>query len=289
MEQKRYSDLKRGERGAYLSLVTYILLAVVKIWVAYITSSAALRADGLNNATDIIVSIAVLIGLRIAQRPPDHNHPYGHFRAETVASLVASFIIMLIGLHVLFEAMMNLFSGEVVKPDSTAAWVGTVSFIVMMGVYRYNAKLGKQIKSQAIQSVAKDNLSDALVSAAATLGILGAQFGLPWLDVVLAVIVGGIICKTAFDIFRKATYHLTDGFQEQELQAFRNTILSISEVEQVKEVKARYYGSSSAVEVVIAVDRRLDIVDAHNISTAVEKRMIEEHEAIGVLVHVEPS
>ena len=82
-----YSNLKEGEKGAWLSIWTYITLSAVKLIIGYIGSSEALKADGLNNTTDIIASIAILVGLRIAQKPPDADHQYGHMRAETVASL----------------------------------------------------------------------------------------------------------------------------------------------------------------------------------------------------------
>lgn len=94
MEQQRYHDLKMGEKGAILSIIAYICLSVIKLWIGYLSNSEALKADGLNNATDIVASVAVLIGLRLSQKPADHDHPYGHWKAETVASLIASFIMM---------------------------------------------------------------------------------------------------------------------------------------------------------------------------------------------------
>jgi len=89
MEQDRYQELKMGERGAIVSIIAYILLSALKLIVGTMANSAALRADGLNNATDIVASVAVLIGLRLSQKPPDKDHPYGHWKAETVASMVA--------------------------------------------------------------------------------------------------------------------------------------------------------------------------------------------------------
>ena len=104
-----YTNLRAGEKGAWLSIGAYIFLSAMKLIVGYIGMSAALKADGLNNTTDIIASIAVLIGLRISQRPPDVNHQYGHLRAETIASLVASFIMMVVGLQVLSTSIRSLF------------------------------------------------------------------------------------------------------------------------------------------------------------------------------------
>ncbi|KMK76632.1 cation diffusion facilitator family transporter [Alkalihalobacillus pseudalcaliphilus] len=289
MEEKRYQDLKKGEKGAVISIVAYLILAVLKLSVGFYANSAALKADGLNNATDIVVSIAVLVGLRMSQKPPDHDHPYGHWKAETVASLVASLIIMVVGIQVLIGAVPALFAGEQEAPDVIAAWVGAFSFVVMIGVFLYNRNLGKKINSQAVTAASKDNLSDALVSIGATIGIIGAQFGFAWLDPLIAVLVGLIICKTAWEIFKDATHYLTDGFEKSELDECRRTALLIDEVEEVKEVKARYYGNSSVVDIVIEVNGSLDVRDAHDISDKVEEIIKEKHRAIDVHVHVEPN
>ncbi|KYG31951.1 cation diffusion facilitator family transporter [Alkalihalobacillus trypoxylicola] len=288
VEEQRYKDLRKGERGAIISIVAYLILAILKLIVGFYADSSALKADGINNATDIVVSIAVLVGLRMSQKPPDHDHPYGHWKAETVASLVASFIIMVVGIQVLITAIPALFSSNQTAPDSIAAWVGGFSFIVMIFVFRYNRYLGKKINSQAVTAASKDNLSDALVSLGATIGIIGAQFGLAWLDPLIAVLVGFVICKTAWDIFKDATHYLTDGFEKTELDAFKETALSIDEVKEVKEVKARYYGNSSIIDIVILVNGNLDIRDAHDISTKVENLLLEKHQTFDVHVHVEP-
>src|SRR5690606_20791185 len=110
MEKVKYNDLKLGERGAIISIVAYILLSALKLFIGTKTGSTALKADGLNNATDIMASIAVLIGLRLARKPPDKDHPYGHWKAETVASMVASFIMIAVGIQVLYEAIFSIFN-----------------------------------------------------------------------------------------------------------------------------------------------------------------------------------
>src|SRR6478735_2286335 len=109
MEEQAYLDLKRGERGAVISIIAYICLSIIKLIVGVLADSEALKADGLNNATDIIASAAVLIGLKLSQRPADDDHPYGHWKAENVASLVASFIMMVVGIQVVTNAVVSIF------------------------------------------------------------------------------------------------------------------------------------------------------------------------------------
>ncbi|WP_433706912.1 cation diffusion facilitator family transporter [Paenibacillus illinoisensis] len=288
MDQLKYDNLKKGQRGAIISIIAYICLTALKLIIGSIAGSEALKADGLNNATDIVASIAVLIGLRLAQRPADKDHTYGHWKAETVASLVASFIMMAVGLQVLFEAIGSVFQGENESPDLIAAYTGIFCAVVMYLVYRFNKRLATKIKSQAVMAAARDNISDAWVSIGTVIGIAGSQFGLPWLDPVTAVIVGFLICKTAWDIFKEATHHLTDGFDVELIREYRKTIATIDGVETVKDVRARSYGNNAVVDVVITVRSDLDMHQAHDICNDVEDELLREHDVYTVHVHVEP-
>lgn len=288
MDQQKYDDLKLGERGAIISIIAYIVLSIVKLVVGYTADSAALRADGLNNTTDIIASIAVLIGLRISRRPADDNHKYGHWKSETIASMVASFIMMAVGLQVLIDTVSTLFEGKQESPDIIAAYVGIGSAVVMYFVYRYNRNLSRKINSKAVMAAAKDNLSDAWVSIGTTIGIIGSQFGMPWLDIVTAIVVGFLICKTAWDIFSEASHELSDGFDEQKLKMYEDVIFDLEGVKGIKSIKGRNYGNNEVVDVVILVNSQLNVHQAHDIATKVEDTLTEEYGVYDIHVHVEP-
>lgn len=284
-----YNDIKRGERGAWISIASYLCLSAVKLSIGYSSNSEALVADGLNNATDIVACVAVLIGLKISRRPPDSDHPYGHFRAETIASLVASFIMMAVGIQVLIQAVRNTFFGvEPETPGLLAAWVALGGAVVMLIVYRYNLKLSQRINSGALKAAAQDNKSDALVSMGAFIGIIGAQFGFPWLDPLTAAVVGLVICKTAWDIFREASHALTDGFDEHDLKRYKKTVRSTPGVLSIKEIKARKHGNNILVDVIVHVHNHLNVVESHDITEDIERRMEKEHNIAYVHVHIEP-
>ncbi|PKG23369.1 cation diffusion facilitator family transporter [Niallia nealsonii] len=289
MEQKKYNDLKLGERGAIISIIAYICLSVLKYLIGLTTHSEALKADGLNNATDIVASLAVLIGLKISQKPADADHRYGHWKSETVASMIASFIMMAVGLQVLYGAIISVWEGKSESPDALAAAVGLFCAVVMYVVYRYNKKLATKINSQSVMAAAKDNLSDAWVGIGTAIGIIGSQFQLPWLDPLAAAIVGFLICRTAWEIFRDASHYLTDGFDEGLIKEYKATILNTFGVKGVKDIRARNYGSNTVVDIVILVNSTLELRDAHDISTKVEDILIEKHNVYEVHVHVEPN
>ncbi|MDC3416754.1 cation diffusion facilitator family transporter [Aquibacillus salsiterrae] len=289
MEEQKYRNLKLGERGAIISITAYVILSIFKLVIGYLTNSAALQADGLNNTTDIIASIAVLIGLRLSQKPPDHNHGYGHWKSETIASMVASFIMMAVGLQVLIEGFVTIFEGRSDTPDSTAAYVGIFAAVVMYFVYLYNKRLAEKINSKAVMAAAKDNISDAWVSIGTTVGILGSQFGMPWLDTVTAILVGFLICKTAWDIFSQASHELSDGFDIEKIRLYRQVIMALEGVVDIKEIKGRNYGNNEIIDVVIQVNSSLNINEAHDIATKVETVMVNDYQVYDVHVHVEPN
>lgn len=283
-----YGDIRKGERGAMVSIAAYLVLSAFKLVSGYLFHSSALLADGFNNLTDIVASAAVLIGLRISRKPPDSDHPYGHFRAETVAALLASFIMAVVGIQVIVEAVRSLFEGAKVMPELWSAGVAILCAIAMFGVYIYNRRLAKSINSGALMAAAKDNLSDALVSIGAAVGIIGAQFGLPWIDSAAAVVVGLLISKTAWDIFRDSTYRLTDGFDEDKLLDLRSSIARIPGVEGIKDLKARVHGNHVLVDVVVEVDAQITVMAGHEISDTIEEQMSRLHNIMSVQVHVEP-
>ncbi|MCP3032460.1 cation diffusion facilitator family transporter [Halobacillus sp. A1] len=283
-----YENLKRGERGAWVSIIAYLILAVTKLFVASIGNSEALRADGLNNTTDIVASVAVLIGLKISRKPPDEDHHYGHFKAETIASLIAAFIMVTIGLEVIFGTFQDIINQEVSEPSLLTAWTALTGAAIMFGVYKYNINLSSKVNSNALYAAAQDNKSDALVSVGAAIGIFGAQLGIYWLDPLAGLIVGIIICKTAWDIFYDASHRLTDGFDEQEIESIRKLIEAHPDVWAVKDVKGRLQGNQTLVDATIHINPSLTIEQGHVITDEVEKILEEELHIYHAHIHIEP-
>ena len=285
---EQYTNLRAGEKGAYLSICAYIVLSSIKLIFGYIGDSEALKADGLNNSTDIIASIAVLIGLKISQRPPDEEHRYGHFRAETISSLIASFIMIYVGIEVLIGAAENLRNPVHENPDAITIAVALFSAIVMYGVYLYNIRLADRIKSSAVKAAAYDNRSDALVSIGTAIGITAAIFGFPVIDTVTAFIIGLIIIKTAIEIFKEAVFLLADGFDSEQIKEIHEKVSKMPRVRQVVDVRGRQHGSMVLIDITVCVNPNLTVRDSHNITEEIELAVKElNHNAIS-LVHIEP-
>lgn len=281
-------QLKAGEKGVWISIVAYLLLAIVKVIVGISGHSSSLLADGLNNATDVVASVAVLIGLKIARKPPDDNHPYGHYRAETVASLIAAFILMTVGLQVFIEALKSVLFATKETPDLLTGWVALGSGVFMFLVFIYNYQLGKKSNRSSVQALAQDNLADAIVSAGVFVGIMGSQFGWFLLDSIVAFLVGVIIIRTAISIFRKAALELTDGFDTDVLEDIRETLQQQTSIQKVKSLRARNHSNQTFVDLVIVLDETLNVQDSHAITEDIEKVLHDNHRIQHVHIHIEP-
>ncbi|HDD0561001.1 TPA: cation transporter [Staphylococcus aureus] len=280
-------NLKLAQRGAYLSLIVYIILSIVKYVTGFVFNSAAVRADALNNMTDIIVSLAVIIGLKISIKPADRNHPYGHLKSENISSLLVSFVIMFVGIQVVIQNAPRLFKEDDVVPNAITIIVSLISGLIMLIVFAVNQSLAKRTKSSSLNSAAKDNLSDSLVSIGTAIGLIFTQIGFPIVDIILATLLGLLIVYTGFGIFKEAIFMLSDGFNETELEAYRNDILEVDEVQEVKSIKGRYHGSGVFIDVTIVVDANLSLVEAHQICDNVEHHLRKKGIS-SVYVHPEP-
>ncbi|WP_230199153.1 cation diffusion facilitator family transporter [Risungbinella massiliensis] len=279
---------KLNQSAALLSIFSYICLSILKLTIGYIAHSEALTADGWNNSTDILASVAVLIGLRLAVKPPDSDHPYGHRRAETISSLVASFIMFVVGLEVLFSAGQKIVLGPTDHPDPIAIWVCLFGALVMGLVYQINVRIAKKTQSQAVMAAAKDNLSDALVSIGAAIGIIAAQFQMAWLDSITALIVGLIILKTAYDIFQESSHNLSDGINTEVLDQIYHQICQIEGVSQVADIKGRVHGKDLLLDIDIHVHPELTVYESHLITEEMEDLLKRNFQISHIQIHVEP-
>lgn len=281
------NKLKLAQRGAYLSIITYIILSVAKYYFGVEYDSAAVRADALNNMTDIFASLAVLIGLKISIRPPDDNHPYGHLKSENIASLVVSFIIIFVGVQVLFENLPAVFSPVVSTPDPVVIYISIASGLIMLAVFFINSKLAEKTNSSSLKSAAMDNMSDSMISFGTAAGLILTQLGLPVADVIIASILGVLIMYTGFKILKGAVFALSDGYDDADLIEHKEDVLEVPGVMDVKSIKGRYHGSSIFLDVTIIVDPEISITEAHHICDQVEEHMHDKG-IMSLYVHPEP-
>lgn len=283
------TNLKLAERGALLSIGAYIVLSGIKLVAGQLFHSDALRADAFNNISDIIGNIAVLVGLKMAQKPADTDHKFGHWKMEDLASLITSFIMFVVGFQVLYDTLQKLISNSSIEIDIMGAIVGIFSALVMLAVYLYNNRLAKKVRSKALEAAAKDNLSDAVTSIGTSIAIFAAAFNFPIVDKIAAIIITFFILKTAYDIFMESFFTLSDGFDENLLKKYEEDILKLPKIVSVKSQRGRTYGANVYLDVVLEMNPDLSVYESHEVTEQVEQLLTLKHGVFDVDIHVEPS
>lgn len=278
-----------SQKGAWLSIGTYVFLTVAKLAAGYVTGSQAMTADGLNNATDVLGSVAVLAGLKIAQQPADEEHRYGHERAEGVASLVVATIMGLVSIDVGVAAVKSIANPSTEPPAFWGLWVSLAAATVMFALYAYNMNLAKRTHSKALEAAAYDHRSDALISIGAAVGILGAQFGLVWADPLAGFAVAVMVARTAWGIGKDAAFMLMDGFPDVDrVTSLRRQVHQVEGVSRVRSLRCRQMGASVAVDVTVIVSAHMSVVEAHEVADRVEETLSSAEDVQMVHVHIEP-
>lgn len=285
----RAQQLKIAERGAIISIITYTILAAIKIGIGKWGHSEALTADGWNNFTDILGSIFVLVGLRLSRKPKDSTHQYGHWKIEAIASLLTSIVMFLVGLNVLIPTITRMIRHQMEKPDMLSCIVGFISGGVMFIVYSFNKNLAQRVQSQSLMAAAKDNLSDALTSIGTGIAIVASMWGLLWLDNLTALIIGFIIIKTAFEIFHQSSFELSDGFDQKDLDKYEDFIRTIPGVDGVRQMRGRRYGANIFLDVVVYMNPQMSVQESHQITETIEYRLHKQFGIFDTDVHVEPT
>lgn len=277
-----------ARRGIYLSIVTYVIISNAKLLVGSNFDSDAVFADGLNNFTDSFASIALLVGMILSQRPADQNHRYGHYKIETITTLIMSFVIFYIGITVTIDSTTALINQAYAAPTPINAVVGLSSGVIMSGVYWYNNRLGNKLNSPSLKASAKDNLSDALTSFATALSVFLSRTGILWLDGAMAIVVGLIIIKSGYDIFKESAFSLSDGFPQEDLDNYRKIVLMVPGVRAVSDIRGRNYGANIYIDITILVDPEISVQAGHAITEKVESALQKTEDVTAIDVHVEP-
>ena len=274
--------------GIRLSIISYLILSISKIAIGFWANSLGVVADGFNNISDLVVSFALLIGLKVADRPADQNHPFGHNRAEAVATLIAVSAMVFVSIDIWIDVGKAFFVEQADPIHFVAFYISILSAVIMFCVSFFNLRLSRKTKSSALRAAAMDNRSDAFVSLGAAIGILGAKWGLTWIDPLAAFLVGCLIFRTAIQIGRPAVHALMDGFDEARLAEIREKVYKIEGVQEIRELRARSHGKDVFVEMTIGVDPHLTVTQSHQLTEEIEQELMGFQNIKKVHIHVEP-
>ena len=280
-----------GQRVLKVTLAANIFLALLKIVVGFLASSAALVADGFHSISDIASSAGVLIAVAFASRPPDDNHHYGHGQAEPLAAVMIGMILFITAALLAYNMVGNLLAGEVSIPGRMALYAAFISIVVKELMYRYTIKAGEETDNQALKADAWHHRSDAFSSIAALIGIAAARIGFWFLDPVAGIVVAVMVFKVGYEILEEGFITLLGKAPAgKKIQEIKEQIIEVDGVEEILDVKGRYNGPVLYLDIKIAVPPALTVEEGHEIAARVKSMLLEKYvEAEEVLVHVDPA
>ncbi len=297
MAQPQHKDrFRQAEFAAWVGIVGNIALAIMKFVIGTIGNSRALVADAVHSASDVVGSLAVLIGLKAAKLPPDKDHPYGHGKAESIAAIIVAVILFVVGIQIGYGSFKALFE-PIMAPSMIAVYAALFSIIMKEIMFQYKYKLGKKLRSDALIINAWEHRSDVFSSMAALVGIGGAVAGgalgitqLVYLDPIAGILVSLLVMRMAWKLGKESIHNTMDHvLHEEEATVLRKLAESVEGVIQVDELHAREHGYYVIVDMKIAVDPMLSVEEGHAIGKNVKESLMNQHKNVhNVLIHVNP-
>lgn len=294
MKEARY---KLAERAAWIGIIGNVALALMKGTVGFMSGSKALIADAANSASDVAGSFAVLVGIRAAQLPPDKDHPYGHGKAESIAAIIVSVLLMLVGIEIAISAVKAISAGVLEAPKWYAMVAITVSIIAKEALFQYKYRLGKKLSSQALIANAWDDRSDVYSSIAAFIGVGGALIGGYWeiswlyyMDPIASLLVAGLVIIIGYKLVMQSIHSTMDHvLHDEDSEELLKSVLKTKGVITVDDLRAREHGHYVIVDVKISVNPRISVLEGHDIAKAVKQNLMDRFSHVSdVFVHVNP-
>src|SRR5512143_2729578 len=276
-----------ARRSTWVSIFVNLGLTVLQVFAGFFGRSQSLMADGLHSLADLLSDVLVLFANRHGNKHADANHPYGHARIETAASLILGASLAALGVGLLIAAGMRLQQPENVQAvQPIALWVAIVALAAKEGMFRYMLAVAQRVRSQMLIANAWHARSDAASSLVVMVGIGGNLLGYTFLDLVAAAVVGGMIAHMGAKFAFEALAELVDtGLSEEEVAAIRSTLLQTPGVNSLHELRTRKMADNALVDAHIIVDPRISVSEGHYIAEAARNPVLGNHHVMDVMVH----
>lgn len=272
------------------TLIANVILSVVKIIAGFVAQSSAMIADGVHTISDVISTVAVMIGVKFSEKEADEGHPYGHERIESVVTVLLSLMLSFTGFGIAFSGIKTIVYREFTTPGALALAAAFASIVVKELMYRYTLKAAEKINSTALKADAWHHRSDAFSSIGTLVGIGGAMLGLQILDPIAGIIVSVLIIRVGFEILMQGLNQLVDRAADGDtIKNIEKNIESVKGVLRVDDVKTRLHGSRLYVDVEISVDSSMTVGEGHSIAETVHKNIEKTIPDVKhCMVHVNP-
>lgn len=285
-------DFQRvADRVSAVSIAGNLILAVFKLVAGIVAHSNAMISDAIHSTSDVFSTVVVIIGIRLAAREADKEHPYGHERMECVAAIVLAMILFVTGLGIGWEALKNILSGhygDLRVPGLLALVAAVVSIVSKEAMFWYTKINALRIDSSALLADAWHHRSDAFSSVGALIGIAGARLGFPIMDSIASLVIFLFIVKAAYDIFMDAVNKVVDHAcdEETERRIYRQ-VMENEEIRGIDSLHTRIFGNKIYIDIEIALDGSYTLSKAHEIAEEIHDDIEKNFPKVKhIMVHV---
>jgi len=292
-QETEHSQAERtaaAARSTFVSVGVNIVLATTQIIVGILSKSQGLIADGLHSFSDLISDFIVLVANRHSHKAADADHPYGHYRYETAASLAIGVLLLMVGGGMLWSAVSKLEHPDAVPHvDVAALWVVAAALAAKELLFRYMLAVAKRVKSSMLVANAWHARSDAASSLVVGIGIIGNLLGYPILDPVAAAIVGFMVARMGWSFGWDALHDLMDrAITDEESAAIQRTLLETPGVHGVHDLRTRRMGDMIVADAHLEVDATLTVDAGHSIAVEARRRVLQRHRVLNLMTHLDP-
>jgi cation diffusion facilitator family transporter len=292
-EDKQHSPEERAAvaaRSTWVSVGVNLVLTVAQISIGVLSKSQGLIADGIHSLSDLVADFVVLFAGHHSKKDADQDHPYGHQRFETAASLVLGLLLLAVGSAMLWAAVLKLeYPENVPQVHVIALWAAGASLVAKELLFRYMLSNAKRIKSSMLVANAWHARSDAASSLVVGIGIIGNLAGYPILDPIAALIVGFMVARMGWEFGWDALHDLMDrAVNELEVEAIRATLTATPGVAGVHDVRTRKMGDMIVVDAHLEVDAAISVEAGHDIAVEARQRVLARHRVLNLMTHVDP-
>ncbi len=288
-------DFQRvADRVSVTSITGNMILSGFKLIAGIAAHSNAMISDAIHSASDVFSTVVVMIGIRLASKKADKEHPYGHERLECVAAIILAMVLFMTGLGIGMEALKNILSGsynDLQVPGILALVAAAVSIAAKEAMFWYTKYYAVRIDSSALLADAWHHRSDAFSSVGALIGIVGARQGFPVMDSIASLVIFAFILKAAYDIFKDAIDKMVDHSCDEETERqICECVMKNREVMGIDSLHTRIFGNRMYVDIEIAVDGSYTLQRAHEIAEEVHEDIERNFQKIKhIMVHVNPA
>lgn len=275
-----------------VGMIVNIALSIIKLLIGFIGNSQALIADGIHSFSDLTTDFSIIFGVKFWLRPADKDHPYGHQKIELLVTIFIAFVLMIIGLSILFKAIFSLHSDTKETPQLIAFVVAVISIISKELLYRYTVKKSEILKSSALKANAWHHRSDAISSLPVAVAIIISSIfpNLAFVDYIGAILVSIFIIYPAFKMIKDSVSNLLDESVDKEtFEEISKIASNVPNVIDAHDIRTRKIGEAIFVDMHILVDKNITVKEGHDIAKAVKKTLLKQNSNIlDVLIHIEP-